>query len=89
METTSIYRFQYAVLLIVIDESGFGMKEADIPIALEQIGQVDNPLGGARGGIGIGLPLVEFFMEMQRRSFEIRSEFGVRTTARLIFPANL
>jgi signal transduction histidine kinase len=74
-------------LQIDIEDSGIGMKEADIPTALEVFGQIDNPPGRSRGGTGLGLPLVQSYMEIHGGSFEIESEFGVGTTARLIFPA--
>ena len=74
-------------LQIDVEDTGIGMKAADIPTALEVFGQIDNPAGGARGGTGLGLPLVQSFMEMHGGDFKIESELGVGTTARLIFPA--
>jgi signal transduction histidine kinase len=73
-------------LQIDVQDSGIGIKEADIPTALEVFGQINNKLVRSRGGTGLGLPLVQSFMEMHGGHFEIESEFGVGTTTRLIFP---
>jgi len=73
---------------IEVRDTGIGMQNKDIPTALSTFGQIDSSLGRKRDGTGLGLPLVKSFMEMHKGDLEIESEFGVGTTARLIFPTS-
>jgi PAS domain S-box-containing protein len=73
---------------IDVQDTGIGIKDSDIPTALETFGQVDNTLNRKHDGTGLGIPLVISFMDMHHGKFEIESEVGVGTTARLIFPEN-
>jgi len=76
-------------LRIEVRDTGIGIKESDIPIALASFGQIDSLPNRKYNGTGLGLPLVQSFMEMHGGEFEIESELGVGTTARLIFPARV
>ena len=73
---------------IEVRDSGIGMKEEDIPSALEAFGQIDSTLSRETQGTGLGLPLVQSFMELHKGYFQIQSEFGKGTITRLIFPKN-
>jgi PAS domain S-box-containing protein len=63
-------------VMIEVRDSGIGMKSTDIPVALEAFGQIDNTLAREAEGTGLGLPLVQSFMELHNGRFEIESEFG-------------
>ncbi|HEY4174634.1 MAG TPA: ATP-binding protein [Rhodopila sp.] len=74
------------VVLSVID-SGIGMTEAEIMIALEPFGQVDNTLARTFEGTGLGLPLASRLAEMHGGRLELTSIKGRGTAARVTLPA--
>ena len=75
-------------LRVDVKDTGIGIKDDDLATALASFGQIDGSLGRSYDGTGLGLPLVKSFMEMHGGVFEIESEFGVGTTASLVFPLN-
>jgi len=74
------------VVLSVID-SGIGMTEDEIMIALEPFGQVDNTLARTFEGTGLGLPLASRLAEMHGGRLELTSIKGRGTAARVTLPA--
>jgi PAS domain S-box-containing protein len=70
-----------------VRDTGIGMAETEIEIALEPFGQVDPGLGRRSTGTGLGLPLARRLAELHGGSLDIRSEKGVGTTATLLLPA--
>lgn len=74
------------VTLSVID-SGIGMTEAEIMIALEPFGQVDNTLARTFEGTGLGLPLACRLTELHGGRLELTSIKGRGTAARVTLPA--
>ncbi|WP_158932000.1 hybrid sensor histidine kinase/response regulator [Acidisphaera sp. S103] len=74
------------VILSVID-SGIGMTEAEILVALEPFGQVDNTLSRTFEGTGLGLPLASRLMELHGGRLDLTSIKGRGTAARVTLPA--
>ena len=74
------------VILSVID-SGIGMTEAEIMVALEPFGQVDNTLSRTFEGTGLGLPLACRLAELHGGRLELTSIKGRGTAARVTLPA--
>jgi signal transduction histidine kinase len=74
------------VILSVID-SGIGMTEAEIMVALEPFGQVDNALSRTFEGTGLGLPLASRLAELHGGRLELTSIKGRGTAARVTLPA--
>ena len=75
-------------VILRISDTGIGMSERDISIALSPFGQVDgHHLNKRFDGTGLGLPLAEQLMEMHGGKLEIDSEPGKGTTVTLRFPA--
>jgi two-component system cell cycle sensor histidine kinase PleC len=74
------------VILSVID-SGIGMTEAEIKIALEPFGQVDNTLSRTFEGTGLGLPLACRLTELHGGRLELTSVKGRGTAARVTLPS--
>jgi two-component system cell cycle sensor histidine kinase PleC len=74
------------VILSVID-SGIGMTEAEMKIALEPFGQVDNTLSRTFEGTGLGLPLASRLTELHGGRLELTSVKGRGTAARVTLPA--
>lgn len=74
-------------LTVLVRDSGIGMSDRDIRVALSPFGQVDgNHLSKRFEGTGLGLPLAEQLMEMHHGSLDIQSEVGKGTTVTLRFP---
>ncbi|MBI3446360.1 MAG: PAS-domain containing protein [Magnetospirillum sp.] len=71
----------------VID-SGIGMSEADIAVALSPFGQVETGLDRRFEGAGLGLPLAKSLAELHGGILEIRSSPGHGTTVSVHFPAS-
>jgi signal transduction histidine kinase len=76
-----------ASLDLTVEDTGIGMDEAHIQMALTPFGQVDSRLNRKYDGAGLGLPLTRQLIELHEGSLEIDSALdrGTRVTAR--FPA--
>ncbi len=74
-------------IYIAITDTGIGMAEEDIPMAMQAFRQVDNPKARPAQGTGLGLPLVQSLVELHGGDFELHSELDVGTTVILRFPA--
>ena len=74
-------------LLLRVTDTGIGMTDAEMAIALEPFGQVDNSLSRATDGTGLGLPLARKLMELHGGSLTLRSVKGQGTTAEMRLPA--
>lgn len=75
-------------LVVSVRDTGIGMNDEDIRIALSPFGQVDGShLVKRFEGTGLGLPLAEQLMAMHDGKMEIHSQIGEGTTVTLRFPA--
>jgi signal transduction histidine kinase len=74
------------VVVSVID-SGIGMTETEIQIALEPFGQVDSALSRSYQGTGLGLPLAVRLMELHGGRLEVTSVKTKGTVVRATIPA--
>lgn len=72
-------------VLMVVTDTGKGMKEADIPKALSAFGQVHSD--PAKGGTGLGLPLCKMFAELHGGNLAIQSIENVGTKVTITLPA--
>jgi two-component system cell cycle sensor histidine kinase PleC len=73
-------------LEISVCDTGIGMAETDIPIALEKFGQIDAKLSRRFEGSGLGLPLTKALVERHGGHLEIRSAPNAGTTVTATFP---
>ena len=71
--------------LCVID-SGIGIAEKDIPVALAPFGQIESALSRKHQGTGLGLPLTKALVELHGGMLYITSELGIGTTVTVLFP---
>ena len=71
-----------------VADTGIGMNEADIKIALSQFGQVDSGLDRRFEGVGLGLPLAKSLAELHGGSLDIASVPGKGTTITVRFPSS-
>ena len=69
-----------------VRDTGIGIAAADIEKCLTPFGQADSELSRHYEGTGLGLPLVKWYAELHGGSFELESEPGIGTTARILLP---
>jgi two-component system cell cycle sensor histidine kinase PleC len=74
-------------LVFAVTDTGIGMTEAEIAIALEPFAQVDSTLSRSFEGTGLGLPLARKLTELHGGSLELTSAKGRGTTATVTLPA--
>lgn len=60
-------------LALGVEDTGIGMTEAGIAVALEPFGQVQHHLNVDSGGTGLGLPIVKALVEAHGAVFRIES----------------
>jgi signal transduction histidine kinase len=70
-----------------IRDTGIGMDEAGIRIAMSPFGQVESPFSRMHEGTGLGLPLTQRLVGLIGGRMEIRSEKGVGTLVTVTLPA--
>jgi signal transduction histidine kinase len=70
-----------------VRDTGIGMSEAEIKIALEPFGQVDASISRRHQGTGLGLPLASRLTELHGGTFHIASRKGHGTTVTVTLPA--
>jgi PAS domain S-box-containing protein len=83
-----VRRTEEGGVAFVVRDSGRGMTEAEVEIALERFGQVDGGLARRHEGSGLGLPLARKLAELHGGSLTVKSETGRGTTATVILPAS-
>jgi signal transduction histidine kinase len=76
-----------AGLVITVADTGIGMDQDEIPLALERFGQVDSGLSRNFEGAGLGLPLSKRLVELHGGTLTIESARGAGTTVTVAFPA--
>jgi signal transduction histidine kinase len=75
-------------LCLSVQDSGIGMKPADIAIALSPFGQIDSHLARKHQGTGLGLPICKSLMELHGGTVAIESAPGIGTNMIARFPAD-
>jgi len=71
-----------------VADTGIGIADKDIPLAMERFGQIDSSLNRKYEGTGLGLPLSKRLIELHDGILTLKSELGVGTIVTAIFPAN-
>ncbi len=74
-------------LHLSITDTGIGLTDEEVEIALSPFGQVNASLSKAEAGTGLGLTLVKALMDLHGGTFELFSQKSIGTTATLVFPA--
>jgi two-component system, cell cycle sensor histidine kinase PleC len=70
-----------------IRDTGIGMNEAEIKIAMSPFGQIESPFSRRHEGTGLGLPLTQRLVSLIGGHMEISSEKGVGTSVKVSLPA--
>ena len=74
-------------VVLRVRDTGVGMSEADITVAMEPFRQIATSGRAGSGGTGLGLPLTKALAEANRASFNIRSAVDVGTIVEITFPS--
>ena len=72
---------------ISVSDTGIGMSEEDVELALTAFGQVDSRMTRRYDGTGLGLPLAKAIVELHRGRLEIDSHPGRGTTVTVALPS--
>jgi PAS domain S-box-containing protein len=70
-----------------VRDTGIGMSEPEIKMALEPFRQVNTRGRTSSGGTGLGLPLTKALVEANRASFAIKSTVNAGTLIEVAFPS--
>jgi signal transduction histidine kinase/HAMP domain-containing protein len=71
---------------VTVADTGIGMDPADVEIAFQPFGQVDNRLERRYEGTGLGLPLTKALVDLHQGSIVIDSARGQGTRITVSFP---
>lgn len=74
-------------LRLTVADTGIGMTEEELEIALQPFGQVDGSLQRRHEGTGLGLPICMGIIERHGGCLHLESEKGRGTTAVMTLPA--
>jgi two-component system cell cycle sensor histidine kinase PleC len=72
--------------VLEVQDTGIGMSEGDIEVALTPFGQVDGSHTRLREGTGLGLTIAKSLIELHGGRLEIASTKSVGTTVRAVLP---
>ncbi|MDR3374813.1 MAG: PAS domain S-box protein [Ancalomicrobiaceae bacterium] len=81
----SAAREETGEVVIRVRDTGFGMSESEIQLALEPFRQL-HPDRGRGGGTGLGLPLTKALVEANRAAMRIDSAVNQGTLVQVTFP---
>jgi signal transduction histidine kinase len=84
----SVERPKNGGLALVITDTGIGMNEGEIAIALEPFRQVENALTKKFEGTGLGLPIARRLVELHGGRLEIASAKNLGTVIKAHLPAD-
>ena len=73
-------------LVLIISDTGIGMKQSALPQALEPFGQISDITTRPHEGSGLGLNLSRSLMVLHGGRLELESTPGVGTSVTCIFP---
>jgi PAS domain S-box-containing protein len=74
-------------LIMTVTDTGIGMTDTDIQVALTNFGQVQNVFARSEGGTGLGLPLARALVEAHGGRLSVASVPDRGTTITLDLPA--
>lgn len=86
--TARIDKFRGAMLLVIRD-TGIGMTQSEVEVAMQPFGQVGQPLRGRPQGTGLGLPLTRALVERLGGQLEIVSHPGAGTVITVLLPREI
>jgi two-component system, cell cycle sensor histidine kinase PleC len=73
-------------ITFLIEDTGIGMDENEIKIAMSPFGQVESPFSRHHEGTGLGLPLTQRLVILLGGTLSLRSQKGIGTLAKVVLP---
>lgn len=73
-------------VILEVADTGPGMSESEIAIALERFGRVENRASRTVDGAGFGLPLAKAMVELHGGMLQVQSQSGEGTTVTVTLP---
>lgn len=73
-------------LEISVIDSGIGIAKEDFPTVMAPFGQVESAMSRRHEGTGLGLPLVQSFLDLHDGRLRLRSKPGMGTKVSVWFP---
>ncbi len=73
-------------IALLVSDTGIGMKEEEIAVALSPFGQVDSWLARKQEGTGLGLPICKSLMELHGGALSVQSKPDAGTKLTALFP---
>jgi two-component system CheB/CheR fusion protein len=78
-----------AYVSVVVEDSGAGIAERDIPLIFQRFWQGDNSGARVHGGLGLGLALTRHLVELHGATIAVRSPgIGLGSTFEIQFPVS-
>jgi signal transduction histidine kinase len=74
-------------LILSVKDTGIGMSEEEVVVAMEPFRQVDSRLSRTFDGSGLGLPLAARLTQLHGGQLYLRSAKGTGTTVNVVMPA--
>lgn len=74
-------------ILITVRDTGIGMSQEDIALAVQPFKQISTPFSKSQEGTGLGLPIVASLVRLHGGSLDIASQPGEGTTVVVRLPA--
>ena len=84
--SVSAKNFGESKLMVTIGDTGIGMDQAEVEVALSPFGQVDNKLSREQEGTGLGLAIAKGLIEQHGGNLEISSAKGEGTIVATVLP---
>ena len=84
--TVTVARAPNGGVSVAVADTGIGMTDAEMVIAMEPFGQVDSTLSRLADGTGLGLPLAQRLVELHGGLLSIQSVKGKGTTVTVSLP---
>ena len=86
--TVSARRRDDGGLSVIVSDTGIGMNQEEMAVAMEPFGQVENSLARSFAGTGLGLPLARQMTELHGGRLTLRSVKGTGTTVEIYLPGH-
>ena len=84
----SVHRSADGGVLVEVSDTGIGIPEDKMELALSPFGQIDSKLSRKFEGTGLGLPLTKRLVELHDGTMKIVSEVAEGTTVSVLLPAS-
>jgi PAS domain S-box-containing protein len=73
-------------ILVIVKDTGIGMKEEDLPLIFDPFRQIDGSITRQAGGTGLGLTIVKTAIEIIQGTITVQSKLGEGSTFTLFLP---